>query len=253
MLRLLSIFSFACLLVHTQASGLSSDEKELKEILANTDKLWVGEASEAQLSMNVKTANYSRTLELKYWVKGKKNTMVLITSPKKEKGTVTLKINDDMYNYLPKVARTVKVSSALRGGSWMGSHFTNDDLIRATLLNDSYDATVLNKSTQNKKSVWKIQLIPKKNTPTPWGKIVLELNHTDNLPMKQQYYDEDKKLVRTITYSNVKKMGDRQVPTIIKVIPESKKGEYTQLTYKKIDYSVKLNDDFFSLTRIENL
>jgi hypothetical protein len=234
-------------------SGSTDDAAELAKTLNAVDKLWVGEASEAVLAMEVKTVNYTRNLDLKYWVKGKKNTLVLITGPKKEKGTATLKIVDDMYNYLPKTASTIKVSAALRGGSWMGSHFTNDDLIRATLLEDSYNSKILRKAKDKGDDIWHIELMPKAKTVTPWGKILLELNKTKTLPRKQEYFDEDQKLVRTVTYSEVKKLGDRTLPTIIKAVPKSPKGEFTKLVYKSIDYGVKLDDGFFSLTRLKDL
>lgn len=128
-------------------------------------------------------------------------------------------------------------------------------MVRATLLGEHYTSKVLNKKVdkKSKNEYWKIELLPKKDAVTTWGKVILDINKTDLLPIKQRYYDEDQKLVRTITYSNVKKIDKRIIPTIVKVVPESPKDEYTQITYNKIDYSVEIDDSFFSLTRLKNL
>lgn len=234
-----------------QQSG--NDQAELSKLLTRVDNLWVGDSSEAKMTMKVKKKEYERELGLKYWVKGRDKTLILITDPPKESGTATLKINDEMYNYLPKTGSTTKVSSALRGGSWMGSHLNNDDLIRSTRLDRDYDGKILSRTPEKSGEIWRVEMIPKKNTATPWGKIEIVINKKTAIPSEQKYFDESKNLVRTIKYSAVKTLSKREVPTKIEVIPAAAPSEYTLLTYVTLDFGAKLDDDMFSTTRIKDL
>lgn len=226
--------------------------RELQAVVQAVDKLWFGQRSTADVSMTVKTENYERVLKLTYWVEGKDQTLIRITAPAKEKGTSTLKSGKDIYNYLPKISRTIKVSAALRSGSWMGSHFTNDDLLKATRFADDYTAKLLKKAGTGAAERWTIELTPKPATAVPWSKVVMELNKATSIPSQQEFFDDQSALIRTITFADVKDLGGRTVPSLVRVTPADKPTEYTELHYEKIDRTVKFDGAFFSLSRLKN-
>lgn len=220
--------------------------------MAEVDKLWFGTRSTADVSMTVKTENYERVLKLTYWVEGKDQTLIKIVAPAKEKGTSTLKNGADIYNFLPKIGRTVKVSAALRSGSWMGSHFTNDDLLKATRFADDYVAKLLEKSGSGVDEKWKVELTPKPETAVPWSKVVMELVKATATPTRQDFLDEKGAVLRTVEFREVKELGGRKVPSVVRVTPSDKPKEYTELVYEKIDRSVTFTPEFFSLSRLKN-
>ena len=78
-----------------------------------------------------------RNLSMKIWTQGEK-ALVRIIAPPKEAGTAILKIGRDIWYYLPKMRRTVKVPSSMAMTSWMGSDFTIDDLVKESFLTRDY-------------------------------------------------------------------------------------------------------------------
>jgi outer membrane lipoprotein-sorting protein len=235
------------------AARKSVDESgELRTTLAAIDKLWFGSRSTANVTMTVKTEHYERVLKLTYWVEGKDQTLLRIDAPPKEKGTSTLKLGQDIYNYLPKIARTVKVSAALRTGSWMGSHFTNDDLLKASRFSGDYDSKLLEKKMQGETQLWTVELSPKPRAAVSWTKIIMILDKNTNTPLSQEFYDESGTKTRIIEFSDIRDLGGRQAPALVKVTPLDKPNEFTELRYLTIKRDVKFTPDFFSLSRLKN-
>lgn len=222
-----------------------------KEILRKIDDMWRGSSSAAIMSMHVRTEHWERTLQMKGYSKGKDLSLVRITLPKQEAGTATLKVDENIWNYLPKTRRVMKVPSSMMMGSWMGSHFTNDDLVRDSRLEDDYEFELAEKEAEDGTPVYELTLLPKPEAPVVWGKIVLEANRETFIPTWERYYDEDGKLVRTATFSQVEKVGGRLVPMRMRMEPADKPGEFTEIVYDKLLFDVALDDEFFSLQNLK--
>ena len=247
----LTIACAAALLAFHHGSA-SATQARAEEILRKVDDMWRGKSSRAGIVMKVKTANYTRTLSLDAWSKGKEMTLVRIVSPLKEKGTATLKTGNEIYTYLPKTDRTIKLSSGMMMGSWMGSHFTNDDLVKESRLTDDYDTTITFEGTRQGKNMMEFTLIPKPDAAVVWGKIILLLyvDGDDYVPVKEEYFDEDGAPVRTMAFSDVKIFSGRKIPAILRVTPVGKPGEFTELIYGSLDFNLDINDSFFSLSQL---
>src|SRR5690606_21093213 len=97
-----------------------------------------GDKSRSEMVMTIKTPNWTRTLEIESDVEGKNKALSTIKAPAKEKGIRTLRIEQNMWNYFPKLKRKVAVSSSMLLASWMGSDFTNDDILKASSMSDDY-------------------------------------------------------------------------------------------------------------------
>ena len=221
-----------------------------RKILEEIDDLWRSTSSHSILTMHVKTEHYTRTLRMEHWSKGKDKSLVRIISPLKEKGTATLKSGNTIYTYLPKTDRTIRLTSSMMMGSWMGSHFTNDDLVKESRLSEDYDPRISFEGERNDQDIIEFTLIPKPDAPVVWGKIVTTVTSDNHLPITSLYYDEDMDLMRTLTFNEVKEMDGRLLPTVLRVEPEDKKGEYTELIYEKIEFGVELPDSFFSILQL---
>lgn len=222
-----------------------------KEILRKVDDLWRGSSSAALMSMHVKTENWERTLQMKGYSKGKDLSLVRITRPKQEAGTATLKVEENIWNYLPKTRRVMKVPSSMMMGSWMGSHFTNDDLVRESRLEEDYEFELVEKEDEDGTPVYELTLLPKPDAPVVWGKIVLEVNRKTFIPTWQRYYDEEGKLVRRATFGQVENVGGRLVPMLMRMEPTEKVGELTEIVYEKLIFDVELADELFSLQNLK--
>ena len=225
---------------------------DVKAIFKHIDELWVEQSLTAEIEMEIHTKNYDRILKLDYWGKGSDETLTIIKYPKREKGVTTLKVGDDMFNYLPNIARTVKITEALRSQSWMGSHFTNDDLMRATPLSRSFTGKIVKEN--KKKNYIIIKATVKPDIVTPWKIIQIKYDVKRKVPLIQAYFSEKNELIRTISYSNFKMTKNKLIPYESKLSPKiaELKGEYTIMKYLKIDPDAPIPNNYFTLSYIKN-
>lgn len=230
----------------------TSDERA-KEIVDRVDRLLRGKSSVGTMTMEIQAAHWKRTLETRVWSKGTDRALVLIVKPAKEAGTATLKAADNIWNYLPKVERVIKIPSSMMMGSWMGSHFTNDDLVKDSRMIRDYFITIDFEGERDGAAIWEFQLLPRPEAAVVWGKILLEVRQADLMPIRQRYYDEDGALARTLTFSAYQEMGGRLVPTHMEMRPADHPDEYTRVIYDDLKFDVDLDDSFFSLRRLRNL
>ncbi len=230
--------------------GSSSTTMRARQILEEVDDLWRSQSSHSILSMRVKTRHYTRTVTMENWTKGKEKSLVRILSPRKEKDTATLKSGNNVYTYLPKTDRTIRLTSSMMMGSWMGSHFTNDDLVKESRLSEDYDPEIVFEGERDGRSIIEFGLIPKPDAPVVWGKIVFTITAQDHLPIVSQYFDEDMVLARTFTFSDIKEMGGRKVPALMHVVPTDKPEEFTEMVYQSIQFDLEIADSFFSLHQL---
>lgn len=232
----------------------SNSEKSATEILKKLDNVWFEDSSYAYMKMDIQKEKYLRTLELKNWAKGHDKAAVVIIAPPKERGIATLKSGDEITNYLPKTDQTIQIGPSLRGDFWMGSHFSNDDILRSSRFSRDFDGIIEKESKLKGDKVALLNLKPKAGVATPWSRVKVEFNTSKNIPLKQEFFDAKDKLKRTIVFESVKKMDGRLIPTKITLTPaQSKNKEYTTLTYLELKRKVDLADSFFTLTQIKTL
>jgi outer membrane lipoprotein-sorting protein len=221
------------------------------EILDKVDDLYRGSSSHGKMSMEVVTAHWTRTLSLEFWSMGKDKSLVRIIAPLKEKGTATLRSGTEIWNYLPKVNRVVKLPSSMMSASWMGSHFTNDDLVKESRFTRDYDFEITYQGIREGQEIVELTCIPKPEAPVVWGKVIVVVRRADFIPLRIHYYDEGLHPARTMVLSNLKELAGRTLPTLMTLRPEEKPGEKTQVTYQEIQFDVSLSDDFFSLRKLQ--
>lgn len=221
-------------------------EPTLEELLNATDDVNRGESSYSVVEMQVKTARYERTMKMEAWSQGEEKSLIRILEPAKDAGTVTLKVDDDMWNYLPKVDRTMKVPPGMMGGSWMGSHFSNDDLVKSNRLADEYTYEL----SEKKDGVYTITCTVKPDAAVVWGKVVVQVRE-DLIPVSVAYFDEDGTLARTMTFTDVQDMDGRKMPVTMTLIPADKPEEYTRIVTRQIDFDVEIDPKTFTLQALK--
>jgi hypothetical protein len=187
---------------------------------------------------------------MEIWSLGTEYSLVRVTEPAREAGTATLKAEEEVWNYLPRVDRTIKVPASLMMGSWMGSHFTNDDLVKESRIVDDYDFEIAYEGPRDGVGVYEFVLTPKPEAPVVWGRIEEQIRIDDLMPNWVRYFDEDGELVRTLTFSDFQQMGGRLVPATMFVIPSDKPEESTRVTYSDLEFDIEIEEEFFSLRNL---
>ncbi len=237
-------------------TGSATDDREAtdlsaREILDRVDDMFRGTSSVGEAEMTIATEHWTRTLSLAFWTHGKEKSLFRILSPKKEKGTATLKVDADLWNYLPKVNRVIKLPSSMMSASWMGSHFSNDDLVKESRMAEDYDFEISFNGLRDEVELIEITCIPKENAAVVWGKVEVTVQRKTYLPISVVYYDEDLTLVRTMTYSDVRELGGRMLPATITIVPREKPQESTRVSYATMDFDIAHGDDLFSLRSLQ--
>jgi outer membrane lipoprotein-sorting protein len=222
------------------------------DIVDRVDRLLRGASSEGRLTMQITTRQWQRSLDLRVWSLGTDYTLVRVLAPQKEAGTATLKVKTDVWNYLPRVDRTIKIPPSLMMGSWMGSHFTNDDLVKESRMALDYDIVISFDGEKDGVRVWELTLTPKPEAAVVWGKVVEQVRKDDLMPVWGRYYDDAGHLVRTMTFSDYRVMGGRKVPARMTVVPADKPGESTVIVYHELQFDVGLTPGFFSLRSLRS-
>ncbi|MCB9655706.1 MAG: outer membrane lipoprotein-sorting protein [Deltaproteobacteria bacterium] len=231
-------------------SASASASASIEGLLDHIDDLFRGQSSETSLSMTVKTAHYERTMTMKAWSLGTDRTLIRILAPLKEKGSATLKSENTVYTYLPKTDRTIRLTSGMMGGSWMGSHFTNDDLVKEYRLRRDYTASVTFEGPRDGRRILEITLKPKPEAAVVWGKLVLTVDADARLPLEYTYFDEDMQPVRVATFSDVADLGGRRLPRTMTMKPIDKPDEFTRITYESMKFDLPLSKDQFSVSAL---
>jgi len=221
------------------------------EILNIVDDLWRGQSSYAKTTMQVKTQHYTRNMQMEGWSKGKEKTLFRILEPLREKGTITLKSGNHIYTYLPKTDRTIRLTSGMMMGSWMGSHITNDDLVKEARYAEDYDAKISFEGERNDQQVIEFTLTPKEDAAVVWGKILLTIEADGYNPIIEYYYDEDMQLARTFTFNQKKMLGGRLRPSVFRVIPADEPDEYTEFIYRELQFDIDISDRIFSKSSLK--
>lgn len=217
----------------------------LEQLLLATDDATRGDQSHAVLAMHVRTARYERTMQMEAWSKGTDRTLVRILAPEKDAGVTTLKVDDNLWNYLPKVDRTMKVPAGMMSGSWMGSHFTNDDLVRDSRLSEDYGCAVTGRPADSGGN-YVVRCTPKPDAPVVWGSVDAVVR-PDLVPVRIEFRDEKGALARTMSYGDVRVVGGKPVPHQMRLDPHDAPGEFTEIRFASLDLTVKLDDNLFSL------
>jgi outer membrane lipoprotein-sorting protein len=232
------------------APGASAAEPTIEELLRATDDAARGEQSIAVLRMDVKTAHYERTMKMQIWAKGTEKTLVKILEPAKDAGVCTLKVDENLWNYLPKVDRTMKVPAGMMSGSWMGSHLSNDDLVREDRLSEDFTCAFEAKPATDPEKNYVVACTPKPTAAVVWGKVVAHIRE-DKAPVRVEYFDEKGVLLRTMTYADYKEIRGRPQPMTMTLTPLDKPGEYTKLLFESLDLDVELPDSLFTLQALK--
>lgn len=233
--------------------AFSSQGQDAREFVEKMDKKMRGETMIVEMEMDIVRPRFSRTIGIKSWSKGQDFSMILITAPARDKGTSFLKRQREIWNWVPNIERTIKLPPSMMAQSWMGSDFTNDDLVRESSVINDYNHRIIGTETIEGHLCHKIEMIPKPNAAVVYGRILIWITKDSYLQLKAENYDEYGGLVSTVFGHQIKKMHDREIPTVLEMVPADKPGQKTVLRYIQLEFDRPIEDGFFSVQRMKDL
>jgi outer membrane lipoprotein-sorting protein len=227
--------------------------QDAREIVRKANDLMRGSKTYAEFSMTIEKPEWSRTVEMKAWSLEPDYSLVYVTAPARDRGSVTLKRKNEVWNWLPTIQRVIKIPPSMMLQSWMGSDFTNDDLVRQSSIVDDYTHATAGEDTVAGRRCWKIALTPKPEAGVVWGKLYMWISNPGYIELRTDFFDEDGVLVKTFTGSDIKTFDGRPIAAHWEMIPVREPGKKTILDYRVLKFDVDLDPSFFSeqnMTRV---
>ncbi|MCB1645777.1 MAG: outer membrane lipoprotein-sorting protein [Pseudomonadales bacterium] len=226
----------------------SPPARTAESLIDEMEALYQGQSSRAEIRMEVVTPQYQRAMTLVSLSQARVNTLIRILTPKKERGISTLKLDQEMWNYFPKINKVIKIPPSMMMGSWMGSDFTNDDLVKQTTLTEEYFLELEETAGQ-----YRIILKPRAQTVTVWGQIDYVIDREHLVPVSQTFYDDRGVAVRKLTFSDLTDFDGRLLPARLEMIPLNKSGHKTVVVYESLSFNPpEITDDVFSLRNLKS-
>ncbi len=232
------IFALLCTLspsAHAELSG--------KDIVDRMVKAIRGSSNIAEYAMEVHTPSWTRDLQLKIWDdRVAKKVFVKILGPAKDAGTTFLRIHYNLWMYMPSTEKVMKIPPSMMLQPWMGSDFTNDDLVKESSFTEDYTHALEESGGDS----YTVRMDPKPGAPVVWGKMVCKVRRADFMPIEQGYYNEKGALVKTLRFSNYKVIEGRPYPMHWKMESLNKNGHHTTISLKTISFNNAIPAETFT-------
>jgi outer membrane lipoprotein-sorting protein len=241
------IFKMAFAIMVTCPFPVIAQTLSATEIVRRTDEKFKGEQTGySVMTMTIVRPTWERTVEFKSWTKENDFALTLITAPARDKGETFLKRKNEMWSWNPAINRLIKLPASMMSQGWMGSDYTNDDILRESSVVNDYTHTLEGEELVDGRQCYKIKLTAKENADIMWGSQIWWVDKKEFIALKAELYDEDRYLVRSETASDLKIMDGRLLPTQIELVPADAEGQKTILRIIEMKFNMNLEDSFFS-------
>jgi outer membrane lipoprotein-sorting protein len=228
-----------------------AEEPSGREILDRVENLLWAKTLQGRYEMSIVTPRWQRTLSLRVWMDRPRRSFIRIDAPAKEAGIGSLRIGSEMWNYLPGVERTIKIPPSMMLQPWMGSDFTNDDLVKESSILDDYTHKVVATAPLDGEPAWQVEATPKPEAAVVWGRVLYWVRQSDSMPLKQEYFNERNELVRVLAFSDVRSVGGRLLPTRWEMKPAAKPGNVTTVILKDATFNQPIDDEVFTQRNLQ--
>ena len=233
----------------TTAQNLSA-----KSIVQESNDLMLGKSSFSKMTMTITRPEWTRTISMQSWSLGEDFYMIYITAPARDVGQVFLKREQDMWNWMPSINRVIKIPPSMMMQSWMGSDFSNNDLVKQNSIIVDYTHRILGSEIIDGRDCYKIELLPLDDAPVVWGKIIMWISKKEFFQLKTEFYDDYMALINISTATEIKNMGDRDLPSVFKIYPADKEGNITELRMNHQEFNIKgIDEAFFSQQNMKRI
>jgi len=233
------------------SSEAETEIQEASKIVKAAIDYWRDESSYSVSDMTIHRLDWERTMTMRVWTLGMKNSLVRVLEPAKDKGNATLITNEKMWSFSPKTNRVIKIPSSMMSQSWMGSDFSNNDVAKADDLLKYYTHTLLGTETVNEQTVYIIEAVPVEDAPVVWGKEVVKIR-ADYIVLEHAFYDQDQILIKKMVTSNIQEMGGKPIATKQRMQKAETPGEWTEITVQEAKFKITIPRPTFTLSNLNN-
>jgi len=231
--------------------SVSAASPDAAQLIKKTIDYWRSQSSYTEVEMTVHRPDWERKMSMRGWTRGDKDSLIIFTSPKKDAGNATLKLDKSMWIFTPKLNQVIKLPASMMSQSWMGSDFSYNDLAKSDQIIDQYEHRIIHTENKNRHIIYTIESIPKVDAPVVWGKEVLRIRD-DFILLEENFYDQDMKLVKQMITSRIGLLGKRMFPLVMRMIRSEKKDHWTELHNTRGYFNIPLPGYLFTLANLRN-
>ncbi len=246
---IISILMLAAFAKHSY----SQENLTAVEIIKKADEKVRGKTNTSTMEMEIIRPTWKRSVTMKSWGRGMDFSMTYITTPAKDKGQVFMKRKTEMWNWMPSIGRMIKIPASMMSQGWMGSDYTNDDILKESSIVIDYKHKIVGEEKIENFDTFKIEMIPKEEAAVVWEKVYKWITKDEFIQIRSEYYDEDDDLVKSDFSYDFKKMDGRLIPTRIEIVPANEEGKKTVLYIKDIKFDVDIPESFFSQQKMKKV
>jgi outer membrane lipoprotein-sorting protein len=237
------------LLTFTSVGAYAAGTPHPTELVDKAEMTLWGTTLYSDFEMTINTTSWSRKLLLKVWMDRPGKSFLRVVGPAKDKGISSLRLKSEMWNYIPAIERTIKIPPSLMLQPWLGSDFTNDDLVKESSIVNDYTHKLLGDTKVDGRNAYRVEALPKPGAAVVWGKIIYTVRD-DYVPLKLEFFDERGNQIRTLTYTDIRELGGRIVPTRWEMKPANEPGKQTTIVLKTAKYDSEMDQSIFSLRNL---
>jgi len=222
-----------------------------RAVAERVEELFRGENSYFEATMTIRSPLLPapRIVGFRAWdERSSGRSFVRITAPPKDRGVAFLNVPPNLWNYIPRVERTLRIPPSMMLQSWMGSDFTNDDLVRESSQLDDYEHHWLGVAPAGADlpRAYVIEYRPHEDAPVVWGRIAAWIDAERFAPLRQEFYDEAGALLRVMRFSDFRRTRGRFYPHAWSLIPQDRPGRETAIQIEEIRFDEPIPDSIFT-------
>lgn len=248
-------YFFTCIIIFGLYPNHNYSQENISatEIIKKADEKIRGKTNTSVMEMEIIRPTWKRSVTMKSWGRGNEFSMTYITAPAKDKGQVFMKRNTEMWNWMPSIGRMIKIPASMMSQGWMGSDYTNDDILKESSIVVDYTHKIILEEVVDGHESYKIEMTPKEDAAVIWGKVFKWITKDEFIQIKSEYYDEDDDLVKSDHSYDFKIMDGRLIPTRMEIIPADKEGQKTVVYIKESKFDMDLPESFFSQQKMKRI
>jgi outer membrane lipoprotein-sorting protein len=232
---------------------MNSMAQNATEIVKMADEKMQGLSNYTVITIKIIRPTWEREMKMRAWSKGNEYSLIIIDEPAKDKGTVFLKRQKEIWNWLPSIDKSMKLPPSMMMQNWMGTDFTNDDLVKQSSVVNDYTHKLVGDSVIQNYDCYKIEMLPKEEAAVVWGKVILFVDKKEYMQMHVEYFDEDGYLINLMNFYDIKRMDGRLIPSRMEMIPADSPEKKTVMIYNSIEFDIEINEDFFTTQNMKRV
>ena len=227
------------------STALTQTPPSGEEILRRVDANIGSDNKIATAEMIINGRRGSRSIKSKSWMYGEEKSYTEYLAPAREAGTKMLKLEDQLWTYIPSTDRTIKISGHMLRQSVMGSDLSYEDMMEDPELINLYEANVIEEETFLDRPCWILELTAKVEDISYYSRKIW-VDKERYVSLKEERFARSGKLLKVFEVKEVRSIQNRWVPVHMVFKDALKSGKGTEYFIESIEFNADIPEALFT-------